>query len=41
MQASALAAAANATELADMNRKLKRSDEELDLINKRFDEAQG
>nr|XP_020187724.1 uncharacterized protein DDB_G0286299-like [Aegilops tauschii subsp. strangulata] len=39
-KASALAAAANATELAELNRKLKSSDQELDLVNKRFDEAQ-
>ncbi|KAM3411689.1 hypothetical protein ACQJBY_003390 [Aegilops geniculata] len=39
-KASALAAAANATELAEMNRKLKSSNEELGLVNKRFDEAQ-
>jgi hypothetical protein len=31
----------NAAELDEMNRKLKRSDEELDLVNKRFNEAQG
>nr|XP_020200637.1 uncharacterized protein LOC109786477 [Aegilops tauschii subsp. strangulata] len=37
--ASALAAAVNAAKLAEMNRKLKVSDEELDLVNKRYDEA--
>ena len=41
MRALALAVAANAAELAEMNWKLKSSDEELDLVNKRFDEAQG
>jgi hypothetical protein len=41
LQALALAAAANAAELAEMNWKLKSSDEELDLVNERFDEAQG
>ena len=41
LQASALAAAANAEELVAINRKLKSSDEELDLVNKRFDETQG
>ena len=41
MQASALAAVVNATKLAELNRKLKHSDEELDLVNKPFDEAHG
>ena len=41
MQASSSAAAASTTELAEVNRKLKSSDEELDLLNKQFDEAQG
>ena len=40
-QASSLAVAPNATTLEEMDRKLKRSDEELDLINKWLDEAQG
>ena len=41
MQAQVLAVAVNAAELAEMNQKLKRSDEELLLVNKLFDEAQG
>ena len=41
MQASALAATANATELVEINHKLKRSDEELNLVDKRFDKVQG
>ena len=39
MQASFVAAAANAAALEEMDRKLKHSDEELDLVNKRLDEA--
>ena len=31
----------NATELIELNRKLKISEEVLDSLNKRFDEAQG
>ena len=34
-------AAGNAAELTELNRKLKISEEELDSLNKRFDEAQG
>ena len=34
-------AAANAAELDELNRKLKSSEDELDALNKRFDEAQG
>ena len=34
-------AATNAVELAKVNRKLSSSDEKLDLLNKRFYEAQG
>ena len=33
--------AVNAAELTELNRKLKISKEELDSLNKRFDEAQG
>ena len=40
-QASLLAMAANAAALEEMDWKLKCSDEELDLVNKRLDEAQG
>ncbi|XP_073352033.1 uncharacterized protein [Aegilops tauschii subsp. strangulata] len=40
MQASSVAAAANAATLEEMDRKLKISDKELDLVNKRLDEAQ-
>ena len=40
-QASSVAAAANAATLEEMDRKLKLSDKELDLVNKRLDEAQG
>ena len=36
-----MAAAANAAAIKEMDRKLKRSDEELDLVNKRLHEAQG
>ena len=41
MQASSSAAAANAEELAELNRKLKSSEDELDRLNKRFNEVQG
>ena len=41
MQASSVATAANATMLEEMDRKLKLSNKELDLVNKRLDEAQG
>jgi hypothetical protein len=40
-QASSVVAAANAAALEEMNQKLKLSDQELDLVNKRLDEAQG
>ena len=40
-QASSLAAGANAVALEEMDRKLKHFDEELDLVNKQLDEAQG
>ena len=40
-QASSSAIAANAKELAELNRKLKSSEDDLSLVNKRFDEAQG
>ena len=36
-----LAATAQAVEIAELNRKLRLSDEELDRINKRFNETQG
>jgi hypothetical protein len=39
LQASSFATTANAAALDEMNRKLKISDDELDLVNKRFDEA--
>ena len=41
LHASSLATTANAAALEKMDRKLKCSDEELDLVNKRLDEAQG
>ena len=41
VQASSSAAAVNAAELDELNRKLKSSEDELDTLNKRFDEAQG
>ena len=41
MHASSAVAATNGVELAEVNPKLKNSNEELDLLNKRFDEAQG
>jgi hypothetical protein len=41
IQASSTAAATNAAELEELNRKLKSSEDELDALNKRFDEAQG
>ena len=40
-RASSLAATANAAMLEEMNRKLKHSDKELDLVNKQLDEAPG
>lgn len=40
-QASSLAAAANGMALEEMHRKLKISDQELDLVNKRLDQAKG
>ena len=40
MQASSVAMATNAAALEEMDRKLKRSDGELDLVNKQLDEAQ-
>nr|XP_020181257.1 endonuclease MutS2-like [Aegilops tauschii subsp. strangulata] len=39
-QASLLAATAQAAEVSELNRKLKVADEEIDRINKRFDETQ-
>ena len=36
-----MAAAANAATLEEMDRKLKISDQELDLVNKQLDKAQG
>ena len=36
-----MVAAANATALEEMGQKLKCSDEELELVNKRLDEVQG
>ena len=39
--ASSMVATANAAALEEMDRKLKLSDKELDLVNKRLDEAQG
>ena len=41
MQASSSAVATNAEELAELNRKLKSSEDDLSLINNRFNEAQG
>ena len=38
---SSSAAAANAEELAELNQKLKSSEDDLGLVNKRFDEVQG
>ena len=40
-KASSSAIAANAEELAELNRKLKSSEDDLSLVNKRFDKAQG
>ena len=40
-QASSLVVAANSAALEEMDHKIKRSDGELDLVNKRPDEAQG
>ena len=36
-----LAATAHAAEVSELSRKLQVADEELDRINKRFDETQG
>ena len=36
-----LAATAQATEVSELNRKLRLADEELDRVNKRFDKMQG
>jgi hypothetical protein len=41
VQVSSLAATANAEELAELNRKLKSSKDDLNLMIRRFDEAQG
>jgi hypothetical protein len=40
-QASLLAASAKDAEVSELQRKLKLADDEIDRINKRFDEAQG
>jgi hypothetical protein len=40
-QASLLAASAKDAEVYELQRKLKLADDEIDRINKRFDEAQG
>jgi len=40
-QASLLAASAKDAEVSELQRKLKLADDEIDHINKRFDEAQG
>ena len=36
-----LAATAQAAEVSELNRKLRLADEELESVNKRFDETQG
>ena len=36
-----LAATAQAAEVSELNRKLRLADEELDRVNKRFEETQG
>ena len=36
-----LAATIQATEVSELNQKLRLADEELDCVNKRFDETQG
>ena len=36
-----LAATSQAAEVSELNRKLRLADEELDRVNKRFDETQG
>ena len=36
-----LAATTQAAEVSELNQKLQLADEELDLVNKRFDETQG
>ena len=40
-QASSVVAVANVVALREMDRRIKQSDKELDLVNKRLDEAQG
>ena len=40
-QASSMVVAANAAALEEMDQKLKLSNQELDLVNKRLDKAQG
>ena len=40
-QVSNLAATAQAAEVFELNPKLRLADEELDRVNKRFDETQG
>jgi len=40
-QASLLAASAKDAEVSELQRKLKLANDEIDCINKRFDEAQG
>ena len=40
-QASLLTASAKDAEVSELQRKLKLADDEIDHINKRFDEAQG
>ena len=41
MRESSVAAAANAAAVEEMDQKLKLSDQELELVNERLDEAQG
>jgi hypothetical protein len=41
MQASSSAAAANADELAELKRKRKSFEDDLSLVNTRFNEVQG
>ena len=40
-QASMLAATAQAAKVSKLNRKLRLADEELDRVNRQFDETQG
>ena len=40
-QASLLAATAQSAEISELKRKLERADEDLVLVNKRLDQAQG